>query len=138
MSDEMKRPFATIQRLGMIMGSLFLIGGILAFVPGVTKDGMYFGVFMVNTPHNIMHIVSGAIFLLASMLGAQAARAWFLLFGAIYAALAGIGFVVGDGLIFGLIMNSPFDSWGHAGLALIMIVIGLVIPKPAPAATAYD
>jgi len=54
MSDEMKRPFATIQRLGTIMGSLFLIGGILAFVPGVTKDGMYFGVFMVNTPHNIM------------------------------------------------------------------------------------
>jgi hypothetical protein len=138
MSAETKRSFATVQRLGIIMGSLFLIGGVLAFIPGVTKDGMYFGVFMVNTAHNIMHIVSGAMFLLASMLGAKAARVWFMLFGAIYAALAAIGFVVGDGLIFGLIMNSPFDSWGHAGLALIMLVIGLVIPKPAPAAMAHD
>src|SRR5690349_7135046 len=98
MSAETKRPFAMVQRLGMIMGILFLIGGILAFVPGVTKDGMYFGVFMVNTAHNIMHIVSGAIFLLASMLGAKPARVWFLLFGTIYAALSGIGFFLGDGL----------------------------------------
>jgi hypothetical protein len=134
MSAEMKRRFALIQQLGMIMGSLFLIGGVLAFVPGVTKDGMYFGMFMVNTAHNIMHIVSGAVFLLASLLGAKPARAWFLLFGAIYAALAGIGLVVGDGLIFGFIMNSPFDSWGHAGLALIMLIVGIAIPKPAPVA----
>jgi len=128
----MKRPFAQVQRLGMIMGSLFLIGGVLAFVPGVTKDGMYFGMFMVNTAHNIMHIVSGAVFLFASSLGAKPARMWFLLFGAIYAALAGIGLVVGDGLIFGLIMNSPFDSWGHAGLALVMLAIGVAVHKPAP------
>ena len=113
-----------VKRLGLIMGSLFLIGGMIAFAPGATKDGMYFGVFMVNTAHNIMHIVSGTIFLIASMLGERPVRLWFQLFGAFYAALAGIGFVVGDGLIFGLIMNSPFDSWGHAALALIMLLIG--------------
>jgi hypothetical protein len=118
----------------MVMGSLFLIGGVLAFVPGVTKDGMYFGVFMVNTAHNIMHIVSGVMFMIASMLGAQPARLWFLLFGTIYAVLAAIGFAVGDGLIFGLVMNSPFDSWGHAGLALIMLSIGLASPKQAATA----
>ena len=106
------------------MGSAFLFGGSLAFVPGVTKDGMYFGLFMVNTAHNILHIVSGSMFLVASMLGAKAARVWFRIFGAFYAALAAIGFVVGDGLIFGLIMNSPFDAWGHAGLALLMLVVG--------------
>lgn len=116
------------------MGCLFLTGGVLAFVPGVTKDGMYFGVFMVNTAHNIMHIVSGLLFLIASMLGATPARVWFLLFGAIYAALAAIGLVVGDGLIFGLIMNSPFDSWGHAGLALIMLSIGFASRKQNAAA----
>jgi hypothetical protein len=26
-------------------------------------------------------------------------------------------------------MNSPFDAWGHAGLALIMLLIGFAIPK---------
>jgi hypothetical protein len=90
---------------------------------------MYFGVFMVNTPHNIMHIASGSIFLVASVLGAGTARLWFQLFGAFYAALAAIGFVVGNGLIFGLMMNSPFDSWGHAGLALTMLLIGFAIPN---------
>lgn len=118
-----------VQRAGLVMGALFLLGGVLAFVPGVTHDGMYFGVFMVNTAHNIMHIVSGLVFLGASALGARPARAWFLIFGAFYALLAGVGLVVGDGLIFGLIMNSPFDSWGHAGLALIMLLIGGLAPK---------
>src|ERR1700734_88571 len=63
--------FAMVRKLGVFMGSLFLIGGILAFVPGVTKNNMYFGVFMVNTPHNIMHIASGTIFLIASKSGAR-------------------------------------------------------------------
>ena len=118
-----------VRKLGIIMGGLFLTGGVLAFVPGVTKNGMYFGLFMVNTAHNIMHIISGVVFLVASMLGERPARLWFQIFGAFYAMLAIIGFKVGEGLIFGLIMNSPFDSWGHAGLALIMLPIGFIAPK---------
>ena len=120
-----------IKKLGMLMGFLFLVGGILAFVPGVTKDNMYFGLFMVNTAHNIMHIVSGTLFLVASMLGPKLARLWFKIFGVFYATLAAIGIVVGNGLIFGLIMNSPFDAWGHAALALIMLLIGFTTPKLA-------
>jgi len=121
-----------IRKLGTLWGVLFLFGGVLAFVPGVTKDGMYFGVFMVNTAHNILHILSGIAFLIASLVGARPARLWFKIFGGFYLALAAVGFVVGDGLIFGLIMNSPFDSWGHAALGLILLVIGFVIPKQPP------
>ena len=113
------------QTLGKIMGSAFLFGGILGFVPGVTKDGMYFGIFMVNTPHNILHIVSGTVFLVASVLGAGPARLWFQIFGTFYAAIALIGFVVGDGMIFGLISNNLYDAWGHAVLALGMLLIGV-------------
>jgi len=112
-----------------VMGSLFVLGGALAFVPGVTQNGMYFGLFMVNTPHNIMHIMSGAIFVIASLFGAKSARLWFKIFGAFYAVLAVIGFVVGEGLIFGLITSSYLDSWGHAVLALLMLIIGFAAPK---------
>lgn len=118
-----------VRKLGIIMGALFLTGGVLAFVPGVTKNGMYFDLFMVNTAHNIMHIISGIVFLAASMFGERWARLWFQIFGAFYAMLAILGFKAGNGLIFGLIMNSPFDSWGHAGLALIMLPIGFVAPR---------
>ena len=117
-----------IKALGLIMGSLFLLGGILGLVPGVTKDGLYFGIFMVNTPHNVLHIASGTIFLIASFLGPRAARWWFKSFGIFYAALAAIGFWVGDGMILHLIMNNQYDSWGHAALALIMLLIGFAAP----------
>jgi hypothetical protein len=56
---------------------------------------------------------------------------WFQIFGVIYAALAGMGFWVGNGLILNCITNNRNDSWGHAGLALSMLVIGFVTAKPA-------
>ena len=111
------------------MGSGFLFGGLLGFVPGVVKDDMYFGIFMVNTPHNILHLVSGAIFLIASMIGAGAARLWFQLFGLVYAGMAAWGFQVGDGIICGVISNNQNDSWGHAALALGMLLIGFALPR---------
>ena len=118
-----------IKRLGALWGILFLLGGILGFVPGITKDQMFLGIFMVNTPHSILHMASGAIFLLASMLGARAVRLWFHMFGAFYAALSAMGFWVGDGMIFNLISNNQYDSWGHALLALVLLLIGFATPK---------
>jgi Domain of unknown function (DUF4383) len=123
-----------VQRFGVLMGSLFLFGGLLGFVPGVIKNGMYFGIFMVNTPHNLLHVASGTIFLIASMFGAKPARLSFQILGAFYAAITVMGFVVGDGMIFGLISNNRFDAWGHAVLALGMLLIGFAIPKQTTAA----
>ena len=80
-----------IKRFGVLWGILFLLGGILGFVPGITRDEMFLGVFMVNAPHSILHMVSGGIFLVASLIGARAVRAWFLIFGSFYAALSAIG-----------------------------------------------
>jgi len=113
-----------IKPLGIFMGSAFLFGGLLGFVPGVVKDGLYFGIFMVNPPHNILHIL-----LIASMIGAGAARLWFQVFGLIYAAMTVWGFWVGDGIICGIISNNRYDSWGHAALALAMLLIGFALPK---------
>jgi hypothetical protein len=113
-----------VRSFGFLFGFAFLIGGVLGFVPGVVKDGMYFGMFMVNTLHNILHIVSGTMFLVASVIGERSARLWFLAFGVFYGAIAAMGFVVGDGMICGLISNNLYDAWGHAGLALAMLLIG--------------
>jgi hypothetical protein len=118
-----------VRRLGVFFGIAFLLGGILGFVPGVTKDGMYFGIFMINAPHNILHIGSGIIFLVASAAGAGLARLWFWIFGTVYAAIAVAGFTAGDGMVFGFISNNLYDAWGHAGLALAMLLIGFTIAK---------
>jgi hypothetical protein len=125
-----------IRSLGTVFGILFLLGGILGFVPGITEDDMFLGVFMVNTAHSIVHVASGAIFLIASTSGTRAARLWFQIFGTVYAAVAVMGFLVGDGMIFGFISNNRYDSWGHAVLALFLLAIGFAttaLPSPRPA-----
>jgi len=114
----------TVRKLGVLWGFLFLLGGILGFVPAITKDEMFLGFFMVNTPHNILHIISGVLFLIASSMGTGAARTWFYIFGTFYAALSIIGFWEGDKMIFHLISNNRIDSWGHGFLALVLLTIG--------------
>lgn len=119
--------------LGMLFGIVFLAIGILGFVPGVTKDEMLLGIFMVNTMHSIVHIASGVVFLLASMAGGAAASMWFKIFGLIYAVVAVMGFVVGNGMIFGLIANNTNDTWLHVVLAVVMLAIGFLSPKSSAA-----
>jgi len=119
-----------MRKLGIFWGLLFLTGGALSFVPGVVRNGLYLGIFLVNTAHNLLHLATGAIFLLVSLLGAAATRLWFRLFGTFYAAMALAGFWIGDGMICNLIPNNVYDSWGHAMLALIMLLIGFAYSKP--------
>ena len=119
--------------LGMLFGIVFLAVGILGFVPGITKDDMLLGIFMVNKVHSIVHIASGLVFLFASMAGAGAASLWFKIFGLVYAVVAVMGFVVKDGMIFGLISNNMNDTWLHVVLAAAMLLIGFAVPKQAAA-----
>ena len=114
---------------GMLFGIVFLAVGILGFVPGVTINDMLLGIFMVNKVHSIVHIASGAIFLIASMAGAGAARLWFQLFGIIYAIVAVLGFMNPNGMLFGMMSNNPADTWLHVVLAVAMLGIGFGTPK---------
>lgn len=122
-----------LRRLGFFYAAAFITGGVLGFVPGVTVDEMFLGLFIVNPLHSAMHVASGVMFLVASLSGAAAARLWFQIFGGIYAGLAAMGFWVGNGMILNCITNNRNDSWGHAGLALSMLIIGFATARPAPA-----
>lgn len=129
----MKSPFAFVTGVAgsVLWGVLFVLGGILGFVPGITRDEMFLGIFMVNTPHNILHIISGIIFFIGAISGPRAARMCFLVIGIFYLALSLIGFEVGNGLIFNLISNTPIDSWGHGFLAFVLVLSGVASPKPS-------
>ena len=90
---------------------------------------MLLGIFMVNTAHSIVHIASGAVFLIASMSGAGAARLWFQLFGIVYAIVAVLGFMTPNGMLLGVISNNPADTCLHVGLAVAKLLIGFATPK---------
>jgi hypothetical protein len=122
-----------VKTLGMLFGIVFLAVGVLGFVPGVTSvvNGMpmLLGIFHVNTAHNLVHIVSGAIFLFAAMSGAGAARLWFQIFGVIYAIVAVLGFTNPAGPLLGMISNNPPVTYLHVVLAAAMLLIGFATPK---------
>src|SRR5207244_6599076 len=100
--DCHKRYFATNRRSKMVkaaailFGLVFLIVGILGFVPAVTSNEMLLGIFHVNFAHNIVHLASGAVFLLCGMSGPGPSRTFFKIFGIVYALVASLGFYYGD------------------------------------------
>ena len=114
-----------IKTAALLFGIVFLLIGILGFVPAVTPDnGMLLGVFHVNIAHNIIHLASGVVFLLCGMAAAGPSRTFFQIFGIIYAVVAVLGFYYGDNALLGIISNNTADTWLHVVLAVVMLFFG--------------
>ena len=114
-----------IKTAANLFGIVFLLIGILGFVPAVTPaNGMLLGIFHVNTAHIFVHLASGVVFLLCGMAGVGASRTFFRIFGVIYAVVALLGFYYRDNAILGLIANNIADIWLHVVLAVAMLYLG--------------
>ena len=122
-----------VKTAAILFGVVFLLVGILGFVPAVTKDQMLLGIFHVNAAHNCVHLLSGVVALLAGMTSLGAARMYFRIFGLVYGLVAVMGFFVGDGMLLGLISNNTADTWLHVGIAAVSLILGFM---PASAETA--
>jgi hypothetical protein len=122
-----------VKSAAVLFGVVFLLVGILGFVPAVTKDQMLLGIFHVNAAHNVVHLLSGAIALFAGMTSIGASRMYFRIFGLVYAAVAVMGFMMGDTLLLGLISNNTADTWLHVGIAAVSLLLGFM---PASSETA--
>ena len=108
----------------LVFAVIFLLIGILGFVPAATPDGMLLGVFHVNAAHNVVHLLSGAVALWAGLTSAANARLYFRIFGIVYGLVAVLGFVVGEGLLLGIITNNAADTWLHVAIAVVSLVLG--------------
>jgi len=105
-----------------------IVGGVLvlAAIAGFTTPGPLLGLFEVNTLHNIVHLTSGLVTLLAATQGIGPMRAWGRLFGSVYLALAILG--LASPKLFGLMPVNLPDNLLHAGLAGVFLYVGLVAP----------
>ena len=83
-----------------ILGVVFVLVGLLGFAaPNLLGAHL-------NTPHNIVHIVSGLLAIYFGFAGSlSAARAFCLIFGVVYLALGILGFAFGK----------PPDAMWHVG-----------------------
>ena len=119
-----------VKSMAVLFGIVFLVVGILGFVPAVTKDQMLLGIFHVNTAHNCVHLLSGVVALFCGMAGVGASRMYFRIFGLVYAAVAIMGFLnPGDTMLLGLISNNTADTWLHVAIAAVSLLLGFMPAK---------
>ncbi|HSE57042.1 MAG TPA: DUF4383 domain-containing protein [Candidatus Paceibacterota bacterium] len=116
------------QKLAKLFGWVFLIIGVLGFVPGITGNGHLLGIFEVDSLHNIIHLLSGV---LALWLGKSesGAKTYFKVFGVVYALVTVLGFL--SGTVLGLISVNLADNVLHLVIAAIALWAGFSGSKPA-------
>jgi len=118
-----------------LVGGILVVAGIIGFFysasfgsPG-SVDAVL-GVLDVNAWHNLVHILTGAVGVLAFMSGPRAARTYALVFGAVYVVVAIWGFIIGGGeSILGFIPVNDEDNVLHAVLGVLGIGAGLISPE---------
>jgi hypothetical protein len=123
----------------LVFGLVLVVAGIIGFFYEATftddeavRDAV-FGILDVNGWHNVVHIATGALGLLAFAAGAYAARAYALGFGAIYIVVAIWGFIVGDGdSILSIIPVNTEDNVLHLLIGIAGLGAGAATPGAAP------
>lgn len=113
-----------LKTFAIIFGIIFLLLGILGFIPGITQDGMLFGSFMVNGYLNALHIITGIIGLWMGLRNPHSSMIFFRVLGVVYVILAIVGFNCGYCYIFNTFANNPADNWLHVILGLIALYLG--------------
>ena len=115
-----------VQRVAMLFGVVFILVGILGFV----LPSPLFGLFMVNTLHNCVHILFGIWGLVASR-SMSGAGTYCRVGGGIYILLALLGFVSPTG--FGLVPLGGADIYLHLVLGVALLGASMMGEKaPAP------
>lgn len=127
----------TIKMATGIIGAVFLLVGVLGFIPGVTTnfstmtfaghegDALLLGIFQVSILHNIVHLLFG----IAGLLAMRTVRAciWYLLIGgAIYLVLWLYGLIIDANSSANFVPVNDADNWLHLGLGVLMVVMGIV------------
>jgi hypothetical protein len=132
----------TLHNTAMGIGAVFLLVGVLGFIPGITTNygamnfaghesgAMLLGVFQVSVLHNIVHLLFGAAGIAMARTG-QMAR-WFLLGGGIVYLLLWIyGLVIDMSSGANFVPFNSADNWLHLVLGVAMIGLGLWLGRDA-------
>lgn len=119
-----------VRSTAMWVGVAVLLVGLAGFVPALTPEGKVLGLFLVDPFHNVVHVMTGALAILASRSSEDATRTYFKVFGVVYALVTVLGFTTGTGL-FGLLPTNAADNFLHLVLAALFLYYGFTGKKGA-------
>jgi len=132
----------TLQTVALLFGIVFLLVGILGFIPGITSDAPgdfagedsdaeLLGIFQVSVLHNIVHLLFG-------IAGLALARTWdgartFLIGGGVvYLLLWILGLLGGAEWV----PVDDADNWLHFVLGAVMVGAGVLLGRDVRARAA--
>jgi hypothetical protein len=122
-----------------VVGAVFLLVGILGFIPGVTSsygslafaghlsEAKLLGIFQVSILHNIVHILFGIAGLVMGK-RADSARTFLVGGGVIYLVLWIYGLLTRDASQANFVPLNAADDWLHLVLAVGMIALCVLLP----------
>ncbi|UYP20986.1 DUF4383 domain-containing protein [Rhodococcus sp. Z13] len=134
-----------VQTAALVVGAVFLLVGILGFIPGITSDydqlsgaghhsgAMLLGLFQVSVLHNIVHLLFGVAGLAAARAVATA-RTFLIAGGVIYLVLWIYGLIIDKDSGANFVPLNTADDWLHFVLGLGMIALGFLLTRTRPAA----
>jgi hypothetical protein len=117
----------------IVLGVVFVLVGILGFIPNPLLSPN--GLFVVNTAHNLVHLVSG-LALLAGAYTEIGASLMLKIVGVVYAVVAVLGLVMGGNTLLGMVAVNHADHWLHVALAVVILAAGFLLPDDRAAARA--
>jgi hypothetical protein len=127
-----------VEGAAILVGSLFLIAGVLGFVPGVTShlddlqmagpnsEAALFGVFEVSVLLNLIHVVVGVLGLLMARTYARS-RAYLLLGGVAFLGLWVYGLLIDLNGPANVLPVNNAGNWLHLGLGATMVILALTL-----------
>jgi hypothetical protein len=135
METASMRDRTPVQAAAMLVSVVFVIVGILGFIPGIAtdapgkfvgddSDAELLGIFQTSILHNIVHLAFGLVGL-ALARTVDGARTYLIGGGIVYLALGVLGIVGGADWL----PTNTADQWLHFALGAGMITIGFVLGR---------
>jgi hypothetical protein len=129
-----------VQAAAALVGAVFLLVGVLGFIPGITTDSgsmeaagheshaELLGTFQVSVLHNVVHLLFGVAGI-ALARRPSSARAFLVGGGVIYLVLFLYGLVIDQESQANFVPLNTADNWLHLVLGAGMIALGIVLAK---------
>ncbi|MDX1884989.1 DUF4383 domain-containing protein [Mycolicibacterium sp. 120270] len=129
-----------LQKAALAVGAVFLLVGILGFIPGITtgydtmtfaghdSEALLLGVFRVSILHNLVHLAFG-IAGIAMARTFSGARAYLIGGGVIYLLLFIYGLLIDHHSTANFVPLNTADNWLHLVLGAGMIALGALLSR---------
>ena len=112
----------------VLFGIIFIFIGVAGFLPSFNPNGLLFGYFEVNFIHNMVHLASGVVAIMAAT-SFRTSVLYFQIFGVIYGLVAILGFALHGDLSFMMMHVNTADNILHVLISLVSLYLGFFFSK---------